>query len=559
MRSYFSKKCIFLFTMLTQLCLLAQDSFDDFNKLFETCDEEVSLSSVYESLPGTNCFPAIDILRLITPENPLDPCQAKPGVCSKDCLINAPAILRENLYLKTTGPVTRRSLLDEPSLRYYCLDNCMWNFTITPFYNYSPRVFFTKDSPFIQTYIDLTNENVLNEITDALKTACVDVDVPGILGLFSNIKLQQHRAGAMFSFCKTFGNEFNLSFKIPLYYLIDHFFLTQEEIEAIENSPFLASLAIGPAMTSKQQAEKFGLQHLVADRVGLGDSRLNISYKIYETPRLDVWFGMQATIPTAVTIKEGIIGGKFDPWQPSIPFNIKKLFELYFCTPIDQLALAEKKITSIVTNFFVSALDRLTTILFDAPLGNGGHFGIGPQIDVKCELNSFWYMHTYIAVEGFFKHRENSFFLVRKKLEDFNRNFRNEVDAEENLKFLNDQVVNTFFPENLKIPVRPGIITKLSHSFVYDSDTWHGYIGFDYWNQRAEKLFVNKEIIDKFDVERATRPAAQQGKIFLGAGYRGSLCNNRILWDVTFSGDGALFHKGIGENYTFAINLGINF
>lgn len=553
------KKKIFVlsFSLLVFLSAKSEDSFKEFENFFEDSCPELTPPTT-SPLPGSNCFPAIDILKLITPENINDPCIAQQGVCQKDCIINAPAILQEDLYLKTTGPVTRRSLLDEPSLRYYCLEHCPWNFSFTPFYNYSPRVFFTKNSPFIQTYIDLTNENIINEISDALRTACLDVDVPGVLGLFKNMKLQQHRAGAFFGICKTFC-DLSFSFQIPLYYLIDHFFLTDEEIETIENSPFLEQLAIGPSMTSREQSEKFGRKHLVADRVGLGDSRLIFLKKIYQNPCINFWFGLQTTLPTAVTIDEGIIGGKFNPFTPPPPFNIKKLFELYFCTPSQDLSRAEQQILNTITNFFIGSLDRLTTILFDAPLGNGGHFGFGPQFDLRIFFNECWSLHTYAVLEGFIKHKESRFFLAAKNPKDFRRDYRSEEEAEENLRFLNDQIINTFFPEPFTIPVRPGIITKLTQTLIYHSCHWNGFLGFDFWHQRPEKLFVNKELIDNFDVQKATRSAAEQGKIYLGFGYCDTIWNDRIAWSVNLRGDGAVFHKGIGENYTLALRFGIDF
>ena len=55
----------------------------------------------------TTCFPTEGIIVALTPTS--GPDQVPP-------LINAVAILSEDLYKHTTGPVTRRSLLDEPAL-----------------------------------------------------------------------------------------------------------------------------------------------------------------------------------------------------------------------------------------------------------------------------------------------------------------------------------------------------------------------------------------------------------------------------------------------------------
>lgn len=57
-----------------------------------------------------NCFPTCSIVALIT-----------------GSLVNGLTILKEDIYKKTVGPVTRRSLLDEPSLMTdYFTPACGW-------------------------------------------------------------------------------------------------------------------------------------------------------------------------------------------------------------------------------------------------------------------------------------------------------------------------------------------------------------------------------------------------------------------------------------------------
>ena len=92
--------------------------------------------------------------------------------------------------------------------------NNYWTVTTDLFYNFSPRVLFTKNSAFIRDYLDLTNQNIVNEIAN---TEFITADIPGILGLFGTIKLQQHRAGLMFGFARQW----------------DHFLITAQ------NSPLL--------------------------------------------------------------------------------------------------------------------------------------------------------------------------------------------------------------------------------------------------------------------------------------------------------------------------------
>ena len=65
-----------------------------------------------------NCFPTCTIVDIITPIT--QPGQNPP-------MINIIAILIEDLYKKTVGPVTRRSLLDQPALMCdYFVPECGW-------------------------------------------------------------------------------------------------------------------------------------------------------------------------------------------------------------------------------------------------------------------------------------------------------------------------------------------------------------------------------------------------------------------------------------------------
>ena len=426
-----------------------------------------------------DCQTASDILALITPGDPPP-------------LIDAPALLRENLYKSTVGPVTRRSLLDEPALMPDWLATDCWSIFMQPFYNFTPHVFFTENSPFICNYINLTNENIVNELSNR---DFVTVNVPGVLGLFTQIKLQQHRAGFMFGLSKVF-NRWAFNCKIPLYYLLEHFFLTEAELDRIKNSPFIEQLQLTQKDPSgcdenEAKAKEFVLQHLVSDKVGLGDSRLSFMWTPYCTSRSQLWLGMRMTLPTAATMASALLGGRFVECSHIPPFNIKRLFNTFFCAngAVEQ-KLANEEIQRTVTDFLVGALDRLSTILINTPLGNGKHFGGGPEVTFKYNFNECFSMQTYVAVEAFTKHKERRFFLVRKNQSDFDRNFRtdNPVEADANLAFLNQQVINTLYPRGVKIEVKPGLVAQVNHSFRYDTEHWNAYLGFDYWRQGGETL-----------------------------------------------------------------------
>ncbi|MBA3752355.1 hypothetical protein H0X06_06230, partial [Candidatus Dependentiae bacterium] len=241
-----------------------------------------------------SCFPTATILSLLTPADSPD---------DNPPLINAVAILREDLYKRTIGPVTRRSLLDEPALLpdYFSQTNQV--FTTEIFYNYSPKVYFTQDSPFLSSYIDLNNQNIINEISNA---EFIETDVPNVLGLFSTIKLQQHRVGFMFSYGKKWNN-LVFQARMPLYYQLQNFFLTESEIDQIKNNPFFTTDDAAAPVTPEDEVRQFALKHLVSDKFGIGDARFSVLAHLFESPCSSVWCGIQSTIPTASAFRRGII------------------------------------------------------------------------------------------------------------------------------------------------------------------------------------------------------------------------------------------------------------
>lgn len=531
------------------------DFFDPYNQDFKD-PSDVSFKS------DLHCLTALDILQLITPEDGV-PCNISPDVCPPDnCLINIPSILKQNLYKYTNGPVKRRSLLTEPSLRDYCLDHCLWHLVAHPFYNWTPRVPFINNSGFLESYIDLTNKNVVNEVMKAIEaTGCsTSIDVPGILGLFKNIKLQQHRAGIMFAACTSIS-KLSLTLRIPLYYLAEHYYLSKTEIDFIKHAPYFENENQFPEdIYALDTVDKFGIENLISDRVGLGDTRFDALWSFYDNNKWGVWFGIAATIPTAITFASGLIGAKFYPCAKVPEFSLEKIFNLYLCPITDQgKREAGNIISEITTEFLVGAINRLSTVLFNAPLGNGGHFGIGPHLDIAYKLTNNWLFHTYGALEGFLKNYEYKFFLVKKTDSEFDRDYRNEERAEQNLLFLNKQIINTLYPTAIKINVNPVFNLRVAESIECDYVKWHGLIGLDYWYQAAEKYSCIKELSKRYNTAINIDKSAQQLKVFLYFGYRGVTPNDKIFCDITFTGDKAIWSNNIGEDLTVAFKVTLDF
>nr|MBA3752482.1 hypothetical protein [Candidatus Dependentiae bacterium] len=250
---------------------------------------------------------------------------------------------------------------------------------------------------------------------------------------------------------------------------------------------------------------------------------------------------------------------EFDPEAPIPPFNLQHFFDVFNCNT--NQPLADAVIKQELTDFLVSTLDRLSTILINAPLGNAKHFGFGPQLDFRCTFNDYFKAHTYAALEAYTPRSENRFFLIDKCAQDLDRKWRDPSMTGENLALLNTLVVETLFPIGVKIGVNPGLKFQMNQTFMYTSKHLDLSLGFDYWLQGRESFKVTTLVVPDglpLLLKKGIRPFAHQGKIFGCLGYYDSL-NEKINWYIKANFDATLFNRGIGKNYTLGVRLGLEF
>ena len=199
-------------------------------------------------------------------------------------------------------------------------------------------------------------------------------------------------------------------------------------------------------------------------------------------------------------------------------------------------------------------------MLLNIPLGYKRHFGFGPHLEVKHEFGHCFKIHTEVAIEYYFPKTERRFFLVGKNPADFNRNLFDESQAQEHLDFINQQLVNTFFPKGDCVRVHPGANFKVKQAYIFENEVLNAGCGFDFWYMPKEHIAFNDYpnfLIEPNTIQIATKPAAYQGKFFSYFGHFSS-CYNRDL-HIFFTNSVTFDQRGIGGDYTLALSIGINF
>ncbi len=467
-------------------------------------------------------------------EEPLTPCEVVPILTSPP--IEAQVLLIEDLY-RHTNPINTRSLLNLPGFyhHYFCPQgNYFWT---QLFYNATSNGYYTKESKQLQSYVLLNNPNLIQRIEEF----DIPADVPSILSIFSNMRLQERRLGFMFG-GQHVWSRWHVRAYAPWYYLERNVSLTDEEQKLLEMA--------GLPPVDPVDANDFARKHLIVDKLGIGDTRIELGVTPHETDALFWRVGGLFTIPTAFSWKNGLYGTSFSKNTPAPNFSILEFMNLILVDKDIDQAIVEG------TEFLIAAVDRLSTMLLETGMGNQGHFGVGIFADHQLELSNYWTLRSKTSLEYLIPHNEKRFYIMRKDEADFlNRDYESTdpVVCAENLAFLNRQLIETLFPTMYVTRIKPGYIFMWNTSLTYQGEVCDFQFGYDLYWQDKEKLGTINASATQVALLRqdiATKPGAYQSKLFGDFIYnKTGTCRN---YQFGLHLDATLLSVGIGRDFTAA-------
>jgi len=449
------------------------------------------------------------------------------------------------------------------------------------------RSVFKNKSTSIDCYLDLQQKtlfNALDNLSPELKNlfpmaSLIDplsdtADFDSILKLFRNFTAEQRRLGIMMHLWRQWEQaEFRAI--LPLYYVERNFIATPEEQEAIE-AQF--------GTLTPDEAKMFEKNHGISDRIGFGDFRLESNFVPYNTDTFALRVGGFLTIPTAVAFSKGINGTTFRDCLEQPNLDLQALFDLAFkdddlvdpsVSSGEQEALKEELIGDICKNkngFLLGAVDRLNAVLVETSLGNRGHLGIGGIIRSKTSLRSLlddyewtdrinW--NNRLSVEYLTPANETRFYIKRNSIEDFNSRDFNSDDEEvqdENLAFIEQEIVDKFYPYAIKTRVKPGPILRWFSRWCVNGDVWDLTLGSDIWIQAGESLklkCVDPELFAKLDICNASNSLAYQFKSVASFGFK--VLRPEYAFFFNINAEGTSWNKNIGDDWAVSLNLEANF
>src|SRR3990172_6982135 len=236
--------------------------------------------------------------------------------------VGAIELLKEQTFCNT-NPLNERSLLDLPLFLPQQFSRPEgWTIGGHLFWNQTSKQNFTTSSTSICSYLSFCSpsfqakfNNIINSLPQNLRPT---LNIMNILNTFGNTRIQERRLGLMFQAERTFKS-WALRFFLPLYYLERNFFLTNSELEQITRE-------LGESSPGEQ--ERFKREHLISDKIGFGDTRIELDFFPIQRDTFALRGGFLATIPTGFSVVKGIAGSSFDKCSPRPEINFEELFQL---------------------------------------------------------------------------------------------------------------------------------------------------------------------------------------------------------------------------------------
>ena len=471
--------------------------------------------------------------------------------------------LLKNPFYFYVHPLRRREIIDEVSLNFprYHVDK---NLSVVPFYNQMTQAQFRRDRTGIKDYVDMGQRDLINTL-DTLEWKTVDI--PDLLNLFTNIKVQERRIGFMFQYTKDFDNELHFSCHIPLMYQEYNYFLTKEETLAIENSDFFKQFETGDTWN-------FVTKHLLSDKLGFGDLRLTIEKTIKESAAYRLNVGIDFSLPVSFPLRKGVIGAYFDKKKKAPSFNINDDFvELGSNLKVTPNDLDSKnQLLANAEALALNMLDRASTILLEHPLGNYNHPGLGLFTRSTMIFSPTVQLTSKLRVNLLVPAKERRFIKIKIDKQELDNMYNRYIGADgESIDFDGDNApsaaqqaldiarleslfLEKYFPESYDVTVMPGLEISSSSQLTYERQKWTFYIGGEMWYHTKEsflKVHVDSLTLSKLELETAKKEYAYQSKTWIGVDKKKKENSN---WQFGVRASTSGINDGIGDDFTLTFH-----
>ncbi|NBQ17008.1 hypothetical protein EBU24_01690, partial [bacterium] len=476
-------------------------------------------------------------------------------------IVNDPvfgARLLKSPFYFFTQPIHKRQILDSELFQVHndFPFDVSHGLIITPFFMQTNKVCYTENKTGIESYVDIHQQGLIQTLDDLQFTQTV---LPDFLALFSQLKLQERKVGAVFSYQGLINKTWQWQIQLPVVYQEYNYYLSGSERAALKD--FFTSnqkIAIAAPATEGSGSGgakgiiKFIRHHLISDKIGLSDLKVLFKKKLKETDWHSLSYGAHIIIPVAFPIKQGLIGTRFNTSKKRPNFDLHTdLVDLYADGYFDTLK-------TNALNLGIEMLDRISTILIEQQLGNRRHFvlGLSTEFQQKIDHNKFFY--THVETELLMPMIEKRF--IKKNLDTVALNTAAEDNpvtqqqARADVDILSLTFLDKMFPERYALLVFPGIKIQATSAFSIDGKRWKSSLGCNFWFQSSEHLYPSEQISDTtlYNLDAAKKGSAVMHKLFIAC-ERINLKNSN--WHLKFHASTTLYSYGIGKELTLSMSV----
>ena len=458
-------------------------------------------------------------------------------------IANPAAILNSPIY-QQTSPIRTRPILEYPFALTYGFDLQDNNsISLMLYLNSSSTKNYTKDGTALSSYFLLGSPEKIAELQVAGEQTAAALGKS--LALFDPATVQENRIGGILE-SHILHNNVILTMQLPILYSERNLQLKPWEKAAISVSP------LGQTLTAEgvnESSTSFEYQHFVMDQFGIGDFKFKAMYEVHTSDTFTADFGGFIILPTATALKQGIIG----TWHEQN--NERAYLDL---TSIDVSNITAQNQEDIA-NFFLAAVDKLSSNILNAPLGNNGHVVIAPSFNCDWFFASKWQLSSDASLQIPLPTLEKRFFQKTQSQAAFQAAYNAAADAGSIpfVDFINQELQDLFFPYVFSTMVFPGVVFNSTNQLVYHHNACLDfYAGSNFWYQQAETLIIPNPVTQQtstYDYAGATAASAAQEKLFGKINYNFETTN--YSWSFGAYGDITVWNSGIGNDFTLGLCL----
>ena len=464
------------------------------------------------------------------------------------------AVLNLPIY-QQTSPIRNRPILEYPFTLTYGFEMHENNaISIQLFLNSCSHKNFTKTSTTLDSYFLLGNPTRFAQLlfVDEITERKTIENLAKSLALFDPATVQENRIGGVLE-SHVVHNNFFLSAQLPILYAERNLYLTPSQKAAIS----ISSLG-GMLQTDGVDENDFVYQHIVMDQFGIGDLKIKAMYEMHTSRNFDIDLGGFIIFPTATALKQGMIGTWFDQ------NNERAYLDLATINVLEPLTVQNQ---DDIANFFLAAVNKLSSNILNCPLGNNGHVVLAPSINFDWYFAQNWQFSNDFSLQVPLKAQEQRFYQKTQSQAEFLNAYNTAFgtgtpdDAITFVSFVNDEIQNLFFPYVFPTMVYPGMVFNSTNQVAYRFHACDFFIGSNFWYQGAESLqpFINTQNDQNFtyNYTGAEAASAAQEKLFARVDY--NIDTTDLCWSFSLYGDITVWNSGIGNDFTLGLFVDCKF